>query len=255
MKKIQIIKFFNILFPLCLAAILYACNKEGFSSADSSSTGKGGSLARFAIVGDYLYTVDNASLRVFDIKNQADPQFVNTQNLGFGIETIFPYTDKLFLGANTGMYIIDIANPTTPKVLSVYEHIMSCDPVVVQGNYAYLTLRSGTPCQRGRNQLEVIDISNLTAPKVVTTYQMTNPIGLGIDGSRLFVCDAGLKVFDIDEEKPYQLTERQKVNVRNAFDVIPLGGRLLLISEDGLYQYAYLNDKMDLISVIPIRGR
>lgn len=252
MKKIKIIRFLKITLSLCFLWTLYACTKEGFNSADSSATGKGGSLARFAIVGDYLYTVDNMSLRVFDIKNQAEPQFVSTQNLGFGVETIFPYTDKLFLGTNTGMYIIDIAVPATPKILSIYQHIMSCDPVVVQGNYAYITLRNGTPCRRGVNQLEVIDISDLTAPKIVTTYQMTNPIGLGIDGSQLFVCDRGLKVFDINETKPYQLTERQKINITNAFDVIPLNGRLLLISEDGLYQYTYLNNKMDFISKIPI---
>lgn len=252
MKNIRLHIFFKLILFLCLVYGLYACSKESLGSADSSATGRGGSLARFTIVGDYLYTVDNTSLRVFDIKNQADPQFIKTQNLGFGIETIFPYTNKLFLGTTTGMYIIDIQNPTTPSVLSIYQHIESCDPVVVQGNYAYVTLRNGTPCRRGLNQLEVIDISNLTAPKIVSTYQMTNPIGLGIDGAQLFVCDAGLKVFDIDEEKPYQLTQRQKIDIAGAFDVIPLNGRLLLISEDGLYQYAYLNNKMDFISKIPI---
>ncbi|MCU0390301.1 MAG: hypothetical protein MUE81_04225 [Thermoflexibacter sp.] len=243
--------FFKSLMIAILLWSLYACTKEGFSDA-GGSTGKGGSLARFAIVGDYLYTVDNTSLRVFDIKNKVEPQFIGSQNLGFGIETIFPYSRKLFLGANDGMYIVDIDKPNEPKVLSIYRHIMSCDPVVVQGNYAYVTLRSGTPCQRGANQLDVVDISNLSAPKLMANYPMSNPIGLGVDGSQLFVCDAGLKVFDIDQEKPFQLTEKQRINISNAFDVIPWYGRLLVISSDGLYQYSYLENKMNLISKIPI---
>jgi hypothetical protein len=252
MKKIYLHYFLKSVAITFLLWGLYACAKEGFSSSEANTTGKGGSLARFAIVGDYLYTIDNTSLRVFDIKSKVEPQFVRTQNLGFGIETIFPYSQKLFLGANNGMYIVDIDKPTEPRVLSIYTHIMSCDPVVVQGNYAYVTLRSGTPCQRGLNQLEVVDISNLSSPKLMAAYPMSRPIGLGVDDSQLFVCDEGLKVFNIDEQKPYQLTEKQRINISNAFDVIPWNGRLLLISNDGLYQYSYLENQMNLISKIPV---
>ena len=37
----------------------------------------------------------------------------------------------------------------------------SCDPVVVQGDYAFVTLRGGTECQGFSNQLDIIDISTL----------------------------------------------------------------------------------------------
>jgi hypothetical protein len=44
---------------------------------------------------------------------------------------------------------------------STYSHIASCDPVVAQGDYAYVTLSTnGTRCWCGVNQMDVIKISN-----------------------------------------------------------------------------------------------
>ena len=56
----------------------------------------------------YLYTIDNYDMRVFDISAPTEPAFANTVNIGWGIETIFPYQDKLFIGSQSGMYIYSI---------------------------------------------------------------------------------------------------------------------------------------------------
>ena len=42
-------------------------------SGESSGTGIGGSMARFTIKGDYLYTVDSYDLKTFDIKDKVNP--------------------------------------------------------------------------------------------------------------------------------------------------------------------------------------
>jgi hypothetical protein len=117
------------------------------------------------------------------------------------IETIFPYKTNLFIGSSSGMHILDISSPESPAKVSTYVHIRSCDPVVVDDKYAYVTLRSGTACQGFTNQLEVIDITDLKAPELLKTYPMTNPHGLGIDKSTLFICDGrdGLKAFDASD--------------------------------------------------------
>ena len=44
-----------------------------FSSGSESSTGIGGSMARFTIVDDYLYTVDSWTLKSYDISDQENP--------------------------------------------------------------------------------------------------------------------------------------------------------------------------------------
>ena len=131
----------------------------------------------------------------------------------------------------------------------------SCDPVVVEGNYAYVTLRSGSDCEGFTNQLEVIDIANLKSPTVVKIYPMTNPHGLGIDDGTLFICDGadGLKVYDASNT--LTISENQLAHYKNinAFDIIPYHQIAMIIGKDGLYQYDYSDSKnIKLISQLPI---
>lgn len=232
---------------------------RSFASASvvqpSNSTGKGGSMARFTISGDHLYTVSNSDLQVLDISNTADPKKGEKIRLGWGIETIFPYADKLFIGSTTGMHIYDNSNPTKPVHLSTYAHVNSCDPVVVEGNLAWVTLRSGNACAGFTNQLEVIDISNPRSPQLVKAYPMQNPHGLGIDRSTLFLCEGkyGLKIFDAKDHLKVSDNLISHFKGHDAFDVIPLGRNLLLIGQDGLYQYDYSNVKdIRLLSKLPV---
>lgn len=225
------------------------------TSNNGSGTGKGGSMARFTLYGNFLYTVGLSNLQLFNITDPANPTASTNLELGWGIETIFPHEDKLFIGSTTGMHIYDIANPANPKHLSTYEHVRSCDPVVVYGSYAYVTLRSGTACQGFTNQLDLINISDLKNPKLVKSYPMQNPHGLGIDNKTLFLCEGsfGLKVFDIqDPTKIDQNLLRHFKNI-NAYDVIPLNQVLMMIGQDGLYQYDYSDPKnLTLLSRIPV---
>ena len=101
----------------------------------------------------YLYTVNQSAMQLFNIQNPAEPQVGNQDQLGWGIETIFPYKDKLFIGSQTGMHIYDNANPENPMRLSVFQHARVCDPVVVHDDIAYVTLRSGNQCGGFTNQL------------------------------------------------------------------------------------------------------
>src|SRR5690606_2577958 len=115
-----------------------------------------------------------------EISVASAPEKKSSQYVMWDIETIFPYEDKLFIGARSGMHIYDLATPENPQKISTYSHINSCDPVVVSGDYAYVTLRSGTTCEGFSNQLEVLDISNLASPSLVKVYPMHNPHGLGV---------------------------------------------------------------------------
>ncbi|NJM16907.1 MAG: hypothetical protein HC896_17385 [Bacteroidales bacterium] len=180
---------------LLLTLLLISCSKSD-SNSDSASGGKGGSMARFAINGNYLYTVDSRKLKIFDISEATQPTYQGEYHGGEDVETIFPYRNTLFLGTRWGMNIIDVTNPVTPVFKSTYQHVYSCDPVVVSETTAYVTLRSeGSACWRTQNQLDIIDVSNLSDPRIIKTYQMTNPKGLGVDKNLLFVCDQGLKGF------------------------------------------------------------
>lgn len=221
----------------------------------NGGAGIGGSMARFTITQNHLYALDGGSLCPVDIT--AGQSLTPQQRLyiGWDIETIFPTENNLFIGSSSGMYIIDLENPGTPSLLSTYSHIRSCDPVVVEGNYAYVTLRSGTLCQGFTNQLEVIDIQNLKEPKLVATHLMHNPHGLGIDNTTLFICDGsqGLKVFDASDVQTIGNNLLTHYTSIHAYDVIPFDNVLMMIGDDGLFQYDYTNPKnIFLLSHLPV---
>jgi len=210
-------------------------------NSGGATTGVGGSLARFTITDDFLYTINDWRMKLFDITDLKNPTEGNTVELGWGIETIFPYQDKLFLGARNGMHIYDNSNPTLPEYISTYSHINTCDPVVVQGDYAYVTLRSGNECDNFTNQLDVINIKDVHNPFLVKSYPMQNPHGLGINGTCLFIAegDYGLKVFnasDVSKIDENLIAHHEGIH---ALDVIPLDDVLFMIGNDGLYQYQY----------------
>ena len=221
-----------------------------FSNDASGGTGQGGSLARFKIVNDYLYAVDSHNINVFNISDLENPQNLDDIYAGFDIETIFYNGTYLFLGSMRGMYIYDIADPASPSLISEFEHGTACDPVVVDGDYAYVTLRGGNWCGATESGLFIVDISDIQNPVLAVQYPMDGPYGLGIKDEKLFVCDgeSGLKVYDKTDIN--DLVELNHFENIVTFDVIPLDNNLIMVGDGVLYQYEYLNNDIKLISQI-----
>jgi len=224
-------------------------------TSSTSSPNKGGSMARFAVANQTLYIVDNTSLKTYSIQNPSAPAFSGTTTVGQNIETIFPYNNHLFIGSSAGMFIYNIYQPLAPVHVSTYTHVFACDPVAVEGNYAYVTLRSGTPCNNSVNQLEVIDIENLSAPSVIKTVPMSNPHGVGVENNTVYVCDRpeGLRVLDASDVTRIDQAQLAVFSAINAYDVIPYGQKLIMIADDGLYQYDCRNaQNIQLLSKISV---
>ena len=241
---------------LALTALISSCDYSVLdgSSTDSNS-GTGGSMARFACIGTHLYVVDDNDLQTFDISDSS--KIVRSSRIdaywGSSIETIFPKDSLLFLGSTNGMYIFNLKNPATPAYVSLIEHFTSCDPVVVQGQYAFVTLRTDnetSSCSRGVNQLQVIDISKLSNPIVKGAYNMVNPRGLAVDGNQLFICD-GMDLVVMDVTNPLLVTETHRFELDSTpFDVIAKNGILILSNTSGLKQYSYTGGNVQEISTI-----
>ena len=220
----------------------------------SGSTGVGGSTARFTTVNDYLYTVDHSNLISFDISNPSNPTKEAKNSIGWGIETIFPYEDKLFIGSNAGMYIYGLSNPASPVRLTSFQHARACDPVVAQGNWAYVTLRDGSQCEGFTNQLEIIDVTNVLDPGDVYIHKMDNPHGLAINGDILYLSEGeyGLKVLDVSKKD--KVKEVHYDRTIKSIDVIYLGNdHLLSIGADGFYQFD-VSDPQNIVELshIPV---
>ncbi len=216
--------------------------------AGAGGTGEGGSLARFKIVGDHLYAVDRTSINLFDISDVTNPIEGQDVFVSFDIETIFNRGEHLFLGGQRGMYIYDITDPAYPAYVSEFQHGTACDPVVVDGDYAYVTLRGGNTCGAVESGLYIVDISTIENPTLAVQYPMDEPYGLGIKDEKLFICDgaSGLKVFD--KTDIMDLTTLDVFSDIVTFDVIPQEDRLLLVGDDVLTQFTYTETGLNLLS-------
>ena len=234
----------------CLSMILFSGCAAMFPA--SPSTGKSGSMARFTVAGNFMYAVSDAELHIFNLENRSRPQLVQVLDIGRGIETIFSYKDLLFFGTTTGMIIYNIEDPQEPQYVSEFRHVYSCDPIVVENGYAYVTLRSQSRCRNGNNMLQVFDIKDPTEPILIKSYPMKNPWGLGIDHKELFVCDGrfGLKRFDANDPEHLMLVET--VENINGYDVIPTDHILIVSARDGIYQYDYSTNQLKKLSRIPV---
>lgn len=230
---------------LCVfgAAIFVSCNKG--DSASSNPVGAGGSTARMTLVGNYLYVVNNAELQTYDVTNPSQALLLSSQNVGWNIETIFPYRDKLFIGSQTGMFVFDNSNPKKPVLQGQAQHFRACDPVVADDDYAYVTLRStNNGCGGTLNQLNIYNIAGVKVmtPSLVSTLVMPEPHGVGNKGNTLYVCmgEVGLNVIDVaDKTKPKVIKTID--DDENYIDVIPYEDVLIAYVQGGIVLFDISN--------------
>jgi hypothetical protein len=216
--------------------------------AGGNSYGVAGSMARFLTYDNYLYTLESTyKLKSIEISEKDNPVVKNEQYLWGNVETLFISEGYMYVGTSGGMHILSLEEPSVPVLLSTYQHITACDPVVVSGNLAYVTLRAGNSCGGTQNLLEVIDIADRYNPIRKASFAMTEPYGLGIDNNILFVCEGehGLRVYDASD--PYEIKSNilSEFTDIHAYDVIPFSSFLFTVGENGFYIYDY-SDLQDI---------
>ena len=233
--------------PYLFVLLFTSCEKEASNSiAIGNPAGQGGSLARFTIAGNYLYTVDKETLKVYDISKASEPVYKRAVPVGFEIETIYPFGDKLFIGSTSVVHIFSIADPSNPQKLSIAispEVIRRCDPVVAKDTVAFATLRTNGPCGGISSILAVYDIKDISNPVQRAQYTVSEPYGLGYSGNVLYVCDRlnGLMVFDITQPYAPQLIDT--IHDVQPVDVIPYNDVLIVWTAAGMNLYD-ITDKL-----------
>jgi len=223
--------------------------------SSESSTGINGSMSKFALYDDKLYTVTNDYMTIFDLAAENPTKVSDNLYVGWNVETLFSYKDNMFMGTPTGMIIYSVSDPLNPVYKSSISHALGCDPVVVYNDFAYITVRSGNACGQNTNSLIIVDVSDVSNPKPIVTYSdLSGPKGLGISDDKLFLCDDGLKIYNL--ATPKTIMDNQIVHItdlHDAYDLIPHNSLLIAIAADGLYQYSFANgNNVQLLSRMPI---
>jgi len=258
------------LFPyifLVLLLGLAACSADNEAArADSNDTGVGGSYARFLTLNNFLYVVDDSSIKTFSLADPATPSQIDQKEIGERIESIFHFAGNLFIGSGAGLFIYNIEDDGRPVEISATNYFetfetFACDPVVANESFAYVTLNSKerieSPCggidEVDVNLLKIYNIESLSDPILIAEYNMHAPKGVGLDENILFICDddQGLKIFDVTD--PFEIQQLFQFDNFTAYDVIPLDGLLLVVGPENVYQFDYTDiENVKLISQIPI---
>ena len=222
------------------------------SVGETSSKSVNGSMSRFTLYANKLYAVTENHMTIFDLSNEQPVKATESVYVGWNVETVFSYEDNLFMGTPTGMIIYSVTDPLKPEWQSSISHVYGCDPVVVDNDLAYVTVHSGNLCGQDSNQLMIVDVSNVKVPKQVATFKMTSPKGVGVDNGMLFLCDAGLKIFTIETPANLYLRSLKQYTGMAGYDLIPYNNTLMMIAEDGLYQYDYTDvNNIKFLSKLP----
>lgn len=240
-KYILLLSITTLIFAAC-SKDAGTANAPGAISGDAGSTGQGGSLARFTTAMDHLYVVDGEKLYSYSLANSTKPQLKGSIEIGSNIETIYSYKDKLFIGSQNAMYVYSLTDPAYPTKLGEASHVRSCDPVIADDKYAYVTVRGGSACGGNNNALYVYDVSNVLYPKQLDVRNMESPFGLGMKGDMLYVCEGtnGLKLFDITDRANPQL--KLTVSDDTYYDVIVYDDLLICMVQGGTLLYEIRQD-------------
>ena len=218
--------------------LFVACTQE--ADLATSEGGKSGSVTRFTTYQGYMYVLNLNEVQTYSLSNPDKPALVHILSTDYGLETINIYDNTIFLGSTTSLYILDIADPAAPVILSKtnrsFEFSSGCDPVVVKGFYAYSTIKiieNICGFRSSRSALIVYNIVDKKNPVEVANYDLVTPNGLGYKDNYLFVCDEGtdrLEVFDISD--PEQLVKTSfAISIIDPTDLIVDGERMFVATK------------------------
>ncbi len=221
-----------------------------------------GSSKKFSIVDDYLFAVDEGYLTSYRIFNPMNISKIDSTFVDWGLSSIQPYhrnnVNYLFAGSGSNTFFYEVRSTADLHNIGKTRSFTGCDNVIADDNRAYVTSRNfgSDACSSVDPQLQIFQIDTLHLPQPVSSTFMTNPVGLGIDGNQLFVCDEddGLHIFDVSNPIINQMSENRLPNVTGSdvrlFEID--GSKLVLvIGRDGLYQYDYTSTaNIELLSII-----
>lgn len=247
----------KILLNLFVFYFLIGCVDQ--SSDSVSSSGTGGSTAKFVVQNNFLIVVEDRSIRSFSLNNAMAPSLIDQAfTNGPRLETVFPYGDDLVLvGTNQGAIIVKLNNDGLIEGLSFASHFTSRDPVVAANGYMYVTIRpelnqtmqtdnSGVLTSNRSNRLIVFDIQDVENPIELVQKPIIEPAGLSLAGNRLYVCFAnGLRIYDVSEPSdPQQVSEYAEFPCN---DVIARPSELIATGDQGI---ELLDNQQDIIRLL-----
>lgn len=216
------------------------------SSQQTIAKGKGGSMSKFAIVNNYLYIVNNNTLIPIDITDAKTP--ISKFSIGLqsnDVETLFPYKEYLYMGTSSGVLIYNCqGSAEAPAFVNRLVHVVGCDPVIVDNDIAFSTVRNGSSCRGGNtlNALYLFGVKNPSNSQFLRQFAMIHPYGLGKKDNYVFICqgEEGLFVYKHNPDNNNVEFVQSYPDI-HAVDVIVNDNTLIVTADNGLFQFDISN--------------
>ncbi len=185
------------------------------------------------IYGNYAYCSNANGLVVFDLAMLGAPKKVATLMLGInGSGGIFMTNQKIVVGpgpylymtyGNGGLKIVDISDPTHPRLIATfptagYAHHVSVD---TDGTHTYALVAEGRVDLNDYIGVEIVEVSDPENPVLVTAIPFDDVQNGFLDYPYAYIADgnSGLRIYDLSALPAY-LEVSQFPTAGYAFDVV-----------------------------------
>ncbi len=148
------------------------------------------------VSGGFAYVTDRWSIRVFDVRNPSDARQVHAIRIPSGVpRTIVVKGSLAYLTADhAGLYIINISDPKTAKILGHYPMPRFTYGMDIAGDFAYLA--------NNDTGFHIVNVGNPATPELHGSIKLDGePCGVAVQGKYAFVAcgPSGLQVVDISD--------------------------------------------------------
>lgn len=250
-------RIFTLLFFLISAVLRYtSCGDDDFFFPREDLN----TSARFTTAGDRLYTIDETRLMALDISSPEALVLIGEIPAPPGVENILHLNGHLLLGTTETTHIYRLQSDGLPTLLTDYDGLLACDPVVLSDTFAYVG-KQLFECGPGdeddtASALDIISVADWGNPYEINSLPMERPSGLAIDGELLFICEEGSGLLILSLEDPRTPQEIVRFGGIYAVEAIPIGNDILLIiGPSQLLQLDYSDlDELEIISTITIES-
>jgi hypothetical protein len=198
-----------------------------------------------SVSGNFAYLADRMSgLMIIELCKLTTPNQMGEYRLPMRGGKIYVSGNYALMGSSTDestgkkyVNIIDISNPESPILASIFEIPEYLDDVVIQNNYAYLA--------EGLRGLQIVDIGDPYHPVGIATYDTPGDVKkVYVSGNYAFLADEQKGLFILDIKEP-----NNPVLVSNTLEV---GWTIQDVFVEG--NYAYVGDWNNKLAILDIKN-
>lgn len=216
-----------------------------------------GFRSRMTYDGTNLYTVNGEDLKIFNLDDARNPVLDNQVRMNAYVQSIYSARGLVAVGIPQGFNLFTTINsePLQPLFNIGGDGAMSIaidTPFVYagQGKNDVFATNTGFPA----NGLYLFNTSRHLG--LLYSIRLNEVTGLAVKDSLLFVCDGHLSVYvrrdDPSDPSASRLVLKKNYSIAADNATITVDNRLILTSASGISQCSYAEDKVEVISTIPV---